>query len=202
VVLVFSSFLAPLALATRYNVYGQHDSKSYYGTRGYKRIYDLDVVDESIVNGFVCIASSSDQFMCVGYYQGLNPDDDWYDEPRYYWDRKLRGVYDFDDVGAASENTNHEFRVELHSNGYMLAYVDSSCKKSESGYSYIAHYSSGQGESDNIQNEMYYHFWDMKKCNQYITWSSFTDTDFGKYPTSGNPYSWLEIDDDEWYFSD
>jgi hypothetical protein len=77
----------------------------------------------------------------------------------------------------------------------MVAYIDSSEKVREYGYTDSACYASGQSESHDTLNEMNYHFWQMQAKPLEPRWSSFHDTLFG----ADYPYYYNRISDSEWY---
>jgi len=171
-----------------------------FGARGYEVTNSVTLNGQSVCASFVAKHAGNNWF-ATGFYQGLNPNGNFYSGPRYYYDRVLLGNYFFQDLGSAPTGESHEYGVFLMTQypdptpGTMVAFRDSTTLVQESGYAKLSGEVHGQSESHDSLNQMNYHFWSMKYATQSLYWYNFSNTLFSK----NSPYYYTKISDTEWW---
>jgi hypothetical protein len=172
-----------------------------FGARGYEITNSVRLNGQSGCASFVGLHQGNNDWVATGFYQGHNPDGNFYSSPRYYYDRVLWGNYFFQDLGSAPTGQNHEYSVYLMTQypdptpGTMVAFRDSTTLLQESGYPKINGYVAGESESHDNLNQMNYYFWNMRYATQGLYWYNFSNTSFYK----DSPYYYTKISDTEWW---
>ena len=171
-------------------------SCTYDGAGAYQTTASVSVYSQSAVYSFVAVVRSTppEQF-AIGTIQGQDPGGNWLSNPCYYVDRIQNGILGYWQYGQATVGENHYYYVFCDGTGTQIsAGIDSTIKKTETGYYAGTKIATGQTEAHNTDDVMNHHFWGAQA--KYINrWLAFHDTQFHH----DNPFVCSSVSSAEWY---
>ena len=152
-----------------------------YRVREYRVIVQNNIVyepDWSSVGSFLTITMANGDWYQVGQHKGKVPYDGFFPEVHYYLGWKENEVYGFQRCNDAPVGTNHEFMIYATRgycpNGPWYALIDGKVYNTRYNFPLSYGVPSAQCESHDNQNQMEYHWWDLKYAGPGLNYWYFS----------------------------
>ncbi len=191
---------------TRYNMVGSQLSK--YGAKSSIVTKNVYISNWTSCAAFTAYVLDDNVWAQVGFYQGLNPHGQYYNDTRYYYEFRCYENYVFKDLGHAPTNQSHEYGVYLSTYsplpyGDMIFYRDNNILMDYYGYpKESSYFVAAEAESHDSNNGMDYHFYNVQYATEGLYWYPFSNTKFGcylnGYPCYNCPYEFINKEDTSW----
>jgi len=144
--------------------------------------------DWSGVASFVTITMANGDWYQIGQHQGKIPyREAFYPQVHYYFDWTENGVYGFHRCNDDPVGTNHEFKIYTtrgyYPNGPWYAPIDGNVYNTRYNFPLRNGVPSAQCESHDNQNQMEYHWWNLKYAGAGLNhWYFSTNWDHADPP--------------------